>query len=129
VFRVTSASSNAGSADGPARGKRPADPYRNPTYPSRTHFDERAGLEEALRAADDRVSSAFQKLSALANDPRKASFVRLFHQMQGARDQIADAVGRMPLEEGSLYREDQERLEQAREALERTWSRWQSLAG
>ena len=125
VFRVTSSSLSGDTAAGPSRASSPADAYHNPSYPKRTHLHDRARLEEALRTADDRVNSAFQKLSALANDPRKADFVRLFHQMQGARDQIADAVRRMPLETGSLYHEDDERFQQAVEALDRTWQRWQ----
>ena len=41
-----------------------------------------------------------QKLNVLANHADKARFVRLYHQMQGARDQVAEAVERLPLEVG-----------------------------
>ena len=36
--------------------------------------------------------------------------MRLYHQMQGARDQVAEAVRRLPLEVGGLYHEDHERF-------------------
>ena len=45
--------------------------------------------------------------------------------MLGARDQIAEAVRRLPMEVGGLYEEDRHRLDEAVAALERlsrTWS-------
>jgi hypothetical protein len=104
---------------------RAADPDHNPTYPRRIHFHERAKLEEALQTCDQRLNSALQKLSVVANHAQEPLFVRLYHQMQGARDQVAEAVRRLPLEVGGLYREDHERFEQAMAALERTWRRWE----
>ena len=109
----------------PAHGASEVPPYRNPAYPPRVHFGERAKLEERLRSCDQRLESAFQKLNALGSNPKKADFVRLYHQMQGARDQIADAARRMPLEVGGLYHEDHERFEQAVAAFERTVGRWE----
>ena len=44
--------------------------------------------------------------------------------MQGALDQIADAVHRLPGEVGDLYEEDKHRLEEAKAALDRMLARW-----
>ena len=109
----------------PAAGSRQPDPDHSPSYPQRVHLHERGQLEEALRSCDQRLSAALQKLNVLANHAEKPRFVRLYHQMQGARDQVAEAVRRLPLEVGGLYHEDHERFHQAMEALERTWSRWE----
>jgi hypothetical protein len=110
-------------------GSRPVDPFHNPSYPARNHFHEREELEESLRAAEERVSAARQKLSALTSHPQRAAFVRLYHQMMGARDQIAECAGRIPLEAADLYQEDKERYVQAVAALERTWEKWQTSGG
>jgi hypothetical protein len=108
---------------------RTADPDLNPTYPKRVHFVERGQLEEALRSCDRRLSAAFQKLKVLANHAQAPQFVRLYHQMQGARDQVAESVRRLPLEVGGLYHEDHERFGQAVAAMERTWQRWEKAGG
>ncbi|MGO9917854.1 MAG: hypothetical protein ACLQIB_24560 [Isosphaeraceae bacterium] len=113
------------SSDGP----RGADLFHNPSYPARTHFQERQELEESLRVAEERVSAAGQKLTAVADHPEQAALVRLYHQMMGARDQIADCVRRIPLEAAGLYEEDKERYVQADAALERTWRKWQAAGG
>jgi hypothetical protein len=105
------------------------DPFYNPSYPARTHYHERGKLQEALHDAEERVSAARQKLDALARDPQQAMFVRLYHQMLGARDEIAECAQRIPLEAGGLYEEDKERYKQAVAALERTWAKWQSSVG
>ena len=74
-----------------AEGSPPAsDPNHNPTYPSRDHLLERADLEKAARSCDERISSARQRLSSVANHPKQANFVRLYHQMLGARDQVSE---------------------------------------
>ena len=112
-----------------APGTSTADRYHNPTYPQRVHLLERGQLEEALRSCDQRLNSAQQKLNVLANHAEKARFMRLYHQMQGARDQVAEAVRRLPLEVGGLYHEDHERFQNAMEAIERTWSRWEKAGG
>lgn len=109
----------------PAEGSRPAQPFRNPAYPQRDHFTERSHLEEVLRSFDQRLETAFQKLNVLANHADKPRFLRLYHQMQGARDQVAETTRRLPLEVGGLYDEDHERFEHAVEAFERTWRRWE----
>jgi hypothetical protein len=123
---VSSSSLSLETSTDPASGSGNADPYRSPTYPQRVHLLERGQLEEALRSCDQRLGAAFQKLSVLANHAEKPRFVRLYHQMQGARDQVAEAVRRLPLETGGLYHEDHERFQQGVEALERTWSRWET---
>jgi hypothetical protein len=105
------------------------DPYRNPSYPPRSHYSERSHLDEALRNCDQRLESARQKLNSLANHADKARLLLLFHQLQGACDQVAEAVRRLPLETGGLYHEDHERFHNAMDASERTWRRWESAAG
>jgi hypothetical protein len=101
-----------------------ADPNHSPTYPQRVHLHERGQLEEALRSCDQRLGAALQKLNVLANHAEKPRFVRLYQQMQGARDQVAEAVRRLPLEAGGLYHEDLERFQNAMEAMERIERRW-----
>ena len=44
--------------------------------------------------------------------------------MLGARDQVADAVKRLPLETGHLYEEDRHRAEEAVAALDRLFKTW-----
>ena len=72
---------------------------------------------------------ARQKLDGDGNLAGNADAVRLYHQLLGVRDQIAEVARRMPLETGELYDEDAERLRQATAALERTWRRWEKVAG
>ena len=47
--------------------------------------------------------------------------------MMGARDQMAEAVRRMPLETGILYDEDAERLRHAEAALVRLLPQWDAV--
>jgi hypothetical protein len=102
-------------------------PLQNPSYPQRTHFGERLQLEETLRSWEQRIGSVAGKLTALANHPGRAIYERLFHQMLGARDQMAEAVSRMPLEAGALYEEDRERFEVAAAALGRLFQSWDGV--
>ncbi len=118
----------------PRESKEPAasspaasNPFSNPSYPQRTHFAERPHLEETLCSWEQKISSVTGKLTALGNHPGRATYERLFHQMLGARDQLADSVGRMPLETGALYDEDRERFEAAVAALERLFQRWDGV--
>jgi len=104
------------------------DPFHNPSYPARTHYHEREKLEASLREADERVNAARHKLDTASSRPQKAALVRLYHQLMGARDQIAECARRIPLEAADLYTEDNERYLQAAAALERTWAKWQSAA-
>jgi len=99
-------------------------PFKSPSYPPRTHLLERGALEERLRSCDERILAAEQKLSTLGSDHRRADFERIYHQMVGARDQVAEAVRRLPMETGALYDEDKERYEQALQAFDRAWRRW-----
>src|SRR5271157_3051054 len=103
------------------------DPCRNPSYPQRTHFAERPQLEETLRSWEQKISNVTGKLTALGNHPGRTTYERLFHQMQGARDQMAEAVRRMPLETGALYEEDRERFEAAVAALGRLFQSWDDV--
>jgi CBS-domain-containing membrane protein len=125
---VTSLSTTAQADPARAEDSRTADPCHNPSYPPRVHFLEAADLEKALRSCDERLNAAYQKLRAIANHAQQPLLVRLYHQLQGARDQIAEAVRRLPLETADLYHEDKERFEQAQEAFERTWAIWEKTA-
>jgi hypothetical protein len=110
-----------------AHGPRSTDPFQNPTYLVRDHFLERAELEQTVQACSERINSARQKLESVAKHPQKASLVRLYFQMLGARDQLAESARRMPLETGTLYHEDKERYEQAKAALDRLWRNWDKV--
>ena len=89
------------------------DPRRNPTYPQRVHIGERAHWQSILASWDQKISEA--RLRGSTGGDAARSFV----QMSGARDQIADAVKRLPMEIGALYEEDKHKLEEAVAALER----------
>jgi hypothetical protein len=102
------------------------DPFHNPTYPARTHFHDREKLQSVLRDAEERLSTTRQKLGTMDSHPRRAEFVRLYHQLMGARDQIADCARRIPLEAADLYNEDQERYHNAVAAFERIWNKWEA---
>ncbi len=101
-------------------------PYQSPTYPPRTHWHERADLEKTLRSCTERILMAEKSLSDLGINPRRAGIERIYHQLLGARDQVAEAVRRLPLETGSLYEEDKERFEEGVQAFERAWRRWEA---
>ncbi len=104
-----------------------SNPFRNPSYPQRAHFAERPQLEQTLRVWEQKISGVTGKLTALGNHPSRATYERLFHQMQGARDQMAEAVRRLPLEAGDLYEEDHERFEAAAAALGRLLQSWDGV--
>ena len=101
---------------------RPVDPRRSPSYPQRVHIRERAHWQAVLKAWNDRIADARQSPRARHE---RAPF--LLAQMAGARDQIADASKRLPMEVGDLYEEDRQRLDEAVRALERTFARWDQL--
>jgi hypothetical protein len=107
----------------------PIESYRNPSYPKCDHYSDRPRLEQALQLCEERLASVAGRLRDSANKPERAPLVRIYHQMLGIRDQVAECVRRMPLETGDLYTEDHERFEQASAALERVWRRWQTLGG
>jgi hypothetical protein len=100
---------------------------KNPSYPQREHFAERKPLEEKLRAWDEKIAAIGRKLAAMGSHPKRDMYERLYHQMQGAHDQMAEAVRRMPLETGTLYDEDRERLANAEAALSRVFQRWEAI--
>lgn len=99
-------------------------PVKNPSYPQRNHFGERQMLEDTLCSWEQKIGTVAEKLSVLATHPDRTGYERLFHQMMGARDQVAEAVRRMPLETGALDEEDRERLHSAIAALERLFQKW-----
>ncbi len=103
---------------------RTLNPLKNPSYPQRTHLHEKPRWQEVLQSCDDRIAKARQKFNVLGNSPNRAAFERLFSQMLGARDQVADAVRRIPMETGDLYAEDCHRVERAVAALDRVFQRW-----
>jgi hypothetical protein len=101
--------------------------FVNPSYPQRTHFAERKPLEERLRAWDQKISEFRRRLAVLGHHPQRDACERLYHQMVGARDQMAEMVRRLPLEAGVLYEEDRERFEAAEAALQRLVTRWDEI--
>ena len=101
-----------------------ADPKKNPSYPQRVHLAEKPHWQEVLQTVEGRLAVARQKLVVLGNDPKRAGYDRIYAQMLGARDQVADAVKRLPLETGGLYEEDHQRVEEAVAALDRLFLKW-----
>ena len=112
-----------GEADVPTRTQ-PINPLKNPSYPQRIHIHERAHWQEVLRQCEERVAKARQQLNVIGDGPNRAAFARLYVQMLGARDQVADAARRLPGEVGDLYEEDRHRLDEALAALDRVARRW-----
>ncbi len=106
----------------------PADPWKNPSYPQRIHLHERAHWQGVLADWDARIAAARQAPMTVAMRMDFAPFERMLHQMQGARDQIADAVRRLPMETNDLYEEDRHRLDEAVAALNRLFERWDALS-
>jgi hypothetical protein len=104
----------------------PISPFKNPSYPQRIHLRERAHWESVLKSCEERIAKAKSNLDVLGPGPNRAAFERLYVQMLGARDQVADAGRRMPGETGDLYEEDRHRLEEAVAALDRVLKRWDS---
>jgi len=104
----------------------PPDPKKNPSYPQRVHVGEKAHWQSVLRDCEARLAQARQRLKVVGNDPKRAGFERIFAQMSGARDQVADAVRRLPQETGDLYEEDRHRVEDAVAAIDRLFARWES---
>lgn len=92
----------------------PPNPLRSPSYPQRTHIRERPQWLALLQSWDERIASARSSAKKTGDDADK-----LFAQMSGARDQMRDAVNRMPMEVGDMYSEDKHKLEEAGAALER----------
>ncbi len=104
-----------------------ANPKRNPSYPKRTHSGEGPQWRELLATWQGKVAKAAARLKTLGDNPKKADYLYAYAQMQGAIDQIADAVRRLPGEVGDLYAEDKHRVDQAVAALERLLAKWETL--
>jgi len=103
-----------------------ADAHRSPSYPQRVHIRERAHWQAVLAKWEARIDSARRKLADPGSATPQDGGHRLLAQMAGARDQIADAVARLPMEVGELYEEDKQRVETAEAALDRLFHRWES---
>lgn len=99
----------------------PRNPMKSPSYPARVHTTERARWREVLETWDRKIAAAGADLAGAGPDTPRGM---LHAQMLGARDQIADAARRMPMEVGDLYEEDHHRLTEAVAALERLFARW-----
>ena len=105
------------------------EPWKNPSYPQRVHLHERAHWQEVLERCEERIAAALEALGTLeGTSSNRAGLERLYGQMLGCRDQVADAVRRLPMETGELYAEDKHRLEEAVAALERLSDKWAALA-
>ena len=100
------------------------DPKKNPSYPARQHLQEKPHWQGVLKDAEAQIAPFSQRLKVIGNDPKRDVYERLHAQMLGARDQIADAVRRLPGETGDLYDEDKHRVEEAVVALNRLAQRW-----
>jgi hypothetical protein len=108
------------SAEAPQANPASVDPDKNPSYPQRTHVKERTHWEGVLKHWQEKIDEESAKLGPNSHADRH----RLFSQMLGARDQIAEAVRRLPQEMGDLYTEDKHRLELAVASLERIFRAW-----
>lgn len=96
-------------------------PMKSPSYPVRTHTSERPQWRSLLELWDQKIAAAGAELAGAVPDSLRG---RLYVQMLGARDQIAHAARRLPMEVGDLYEEDHHRLNEAVAALERIFARW-----
>ena len=99
-------------------------PYQSPSYPPRTHTAEGPKWRTALKAAQDRIAAAKRKLDVIPAGPSRAPYERIYSQMLGARNQIADTGRRLPGEVGHMYHDDHHRLDEAVAALDRLFARW-----
>ena len=102
----------------------PPDARRSPSYPQRVHIRERAQWQAVLAGAEEKLRAAQQKFAVLGPGADREKYSLLLAQLAGARDQIADAVRRLPMEVGGLYDEDKHRVEEAEKAVERILARW-----
>lgn len=109
------------------KAEQPRSPLKNPSYPQRVHVHERAHWQGVLESCEARISQAGQKLAVIGAGPNRAPLERLYAQMLGARDQVADSARRLPTETGGLYEEDRHRLEEGVAALDRLFKLWESL--
>lgn len=99
-------------------------PWQSPSYPKRVHVGERARWRGVLETWRGRIEDARRKLDDIAPGPKRAPYEKVYFQMCGARDQIAEAAGRLPMEVDHMYHDDLHRLKEAVAALERLFDRW-----
>ncbi|MFO0958455.1 MAG: hypothetical protein U0800_13660 [Isosphaeraceae bacterium] len=99
-------------------------PWQNPSYPQRVHIGERARWKGVLDAWQGRIDDVRRRLDHIAPGPKRAPYEKVYFQMCGARDQIAEAAARLPMEVDHMYHEDLRRLKEAVSALERLFARW-----
>lgn len=104
------------------------DPRYNPSYPHRVHTRERDRWNALTAEWTERVEAAATKLDNLMKGPKGEEAHRLFVQMIGSRDQIAEAALRLPTEVGSIYDEDRHLMHEAEIALKRLFDRWNALS-
>ena len=121
-----SSSQPVSEAEGHTKLPVPADPRKNPSYPQRVHLLEKPHWQGILKTSEDRIATARQKLQALGTGANRPAFERIYAQMLGARDQVADAVKRLPQETGDLYEEDHHRVDDAVAALDLLFQRWEA---
>lgn len=100
------------------------DEKKSPSYPQRVHIPERAQWQAKLKSWEERLASVAPRLASLPPGPEREVAEKIYAQMRGARDQLFDAVRRLPMEVGSLYEEDRLRADEAIAALERLFQRW-----
>ncbi len=98
---------------------RPSHPLANPSYPERTHYSERPVLEQHLKGCNQLLDECRRKLSVIRDEKDRTHYTRIYHQLIGARDQLADMTSRIPREAGDLYEEDHHLLDEALSAIER----------
>ncbi len=103
---------------------KPVDFRKSPTYPQRVHIQERGHWKGVLQHWEERIAGARKELTTMQAGPKQAYFERKYAQMLGARDQIAAAAARLPMEVGDLYEEDRHLLENGVAALERLFREW-----
>jgi hypothetical protein len=103
---------------------RPIDLRKSPSYPDRVHSREGPQWRAVLKQWEDRIAQAGRQLASMGPGPDREARQRSYFQMLGARDQIAEAAARLPMEVGDMYEEDRHRLEAAVAALGRLFARW-----
>lgn len=106
----------------------PADPRRNPSYPSRPHLKERASWQAKVAEWDARLATVRASLAKIPAGAHREAFEKMVAQMQGGLDQVSDCVRRLPQETGELYAEDIHRIHEAESALNRLLDRWNAQA-
>lgn len=104
-----------------AKPAQTAQVLRSRSYPRRIHVRERPEWNALLQSWEARITEAASQRSARTD---QGTTSKLYAQMLGARDQLADAVRRLPMEVGELYEEDRHRVNLAVAALERLFAQW-----